>query len=76
MTRSHKQNDRDHVGLADGTAAPEEHLPRYFAKSGHIDSDPKKVKKEGGGKGNWYVECRTMIALNASDITVQGPLGR
>jgi len=53
MTRSHKQNDRDHVGLADGTAAPEEHLPRYFAKSGHVDMDPKKVKKEGGGKGNW-----------------------
>ncbi|MCJ1225139.1 hypothetical protein MMC12_001788 [Toensbergia leucococca] len=46
-------NDRDHVGLADGTAAAEEHLPRYFAKSGHVDSDPKKVKKEGGGKGNW-----------------------
>ena len=53
VTRSHKQNDRDHVGLADGSAAPEEHLPRYFAKSGHIDADPKKVKKEGGGKGNW-----------------------
>ncbi|MCJ1475322.1 hypothetical protein MMC13_003984 [Lambiella insularis] len=53
VTRSHKHNDRDHVGLADGTAAPEEHLPRYFAKSGHVDSDPKKVKKEGGGKGNW-----------------------
>jgi hypothetical protein len=26
---------------------------RYFAKNGHIDEDPKKVKKEGGGKGNW-----------------------
>ncbi|MCJ1255601.1 hypothetical protein MMC24_003418 [Lignoscripta atroalba] len=53
VTRSHKLNDRDHVALADGTAAPEEHLPRYFAKSGHVDADPKKVKKEGGGKGNW-----------------------
>ncbi|MCJ1412365.1 hypothetical protein MMC19_006459 [Ptychographa xylographoides] len=53
LTRSHKHNDRDHVGLADGTAAPEEHLPRYFAKSGHVDVDPKKVKKEGGGRGNW-----------------------
>lgn len=53
VTRSHKHNDRDHVGLADGTAAPEEHLPRYFAKAGHVDADPKKVKKEGGGKGNW-----------------------
>jgi hypothetical protein len=53
VTRSYKQNDRDHVGLADGTAEAAEHLPRYFAKSGHVDADPKKVKKEGGGKGNW-----------------------
>ncbi|KAL9611627.1 MAG: hypothetical protein Q9167_003742 [Letrouitia subvulpina] len=53
MTRSHKQNDRDHVALADGTAVADDHLPRYFAKSGHVDADPKKVKKEGGGKGNW-----------------------
>ncbi|KAF2231287.1 hypothetical protein EV356DRAFT_535707 [Viridothelium virens] len=53
VTRSHKFTDRDHVGLADGTAAPEEHLPRYFAKSGHVDSDPKKTKKDGGGKANW-----------------------
>ena len=28
-------------------------MTRYFAKNGHIDEDPKKVKKEGGGKGNW-----------------------
>ncbi|KAI4289370.1 MAG: hypothetical protein L6R35_001371 [Caloplaca aegaea] len=48
-----KQNDRDHGALADGTSVPEDHLPRYFAKSGHVDADPKKVKKEGGGKGNW-----------------------
>ncbi|EER37708.1 conserved hypothetical protein [Histoplasma capsulatum var. duboisii H88] len=53
VTRSHKLNDRDHAGLADGTAAPEEHLPRYFAKSGHVDADPRKTKKDGGGKGNW-----------------------
>jgi hypothetical protein len=53
VTRSHKYNDRDHAGLADGTASNEEHLPRYFAKHGHVDADPKKVKKEGGGKGNW-----------------------
>ena len=53
VTRSHKQNDRDHAGLADGTAEDSQHLPRYFAKSGHVDADPKKVKKEGGGKGNW-----------------------
>ena len=53
VTRSHKQNDRDHAGLADGTAEEHQHLPRYFAKSGHVDADPKKMKKEGGGKGNW-----------------------
>jgi hypothetical protein len=53
MTRSHKFNDRDHAGLADGTAAPTEHLPRYFAKHGHEGVDPKKTKKNGGGKGNW-----------------------
>ena len=50
MTRSHKQNDRDHAGLPDGTASAEEHLPRYFAKSGYSDVDPKKTKKNGGGK--------------------------
>lgn len=53
VTRSHKLNDKDHAGLANGTAAPEEHLPRYFAKHGHVGEDPKKVKKSGGGKGNW-----------------------
>lgn len=53
VTRSHKLNDRDHAGLADGTAAAEEHLPRYFAKSGYEGADPKKTKKNGGGKGNW-----------------------
>lgn len=55
VTRSHKFTDRDHAGLADGTAHEEEHLPRYFAKSGHVDQDPNKTKKNGGGKGNWYV---------------------
>ncbi|OCK80895.1 hypothetical protein K432DRAFT_249060, partial [Lepidopterella palustris CBS 459.81] len=53
VTRSHKHNDRDHAGLADGTADENEHLPRYFAKTGHSDTDPNKTKKNGGGKGNW-----------------------
>ncbi|KAF2759814.1 hypothetical protein EJ05DRAFT_474871 [Pseudovirgaria hyperparasitica] len=53
MTRSHKANDRDHAGIADGTADHEDCMPRYFAKSGHADSDPNKTKKNGGGKGNW-----------------------
>ncbi|KAK3722644.1 hypothetical protein LTR37_002214 [Vermiconidia calcicola] len=53
VTRTHKGNDRDHVGLANGTAAPEEHLPRYFAKSGYAGENPSNTKKQGSGKGNW-----------------------
>ncbi|GKT90901.1 STF2-like protein [Colletotrichum tofieldiae] len=53
LTRSHKYNDRDHAGLADGTAPPQEHLPRYFAKHGHLGVNPKKVKKNGSGRSNW-----------------------
>ncbi len=52
MTRSHKQNDRDHAGLADGTAEDIQHLPRYFSKSGHIDADPKKVEGKAIGKSS------------------------
>lgn len=53
MTRTTKANDRDHKGLAEGTAHPSEHLPRFFAKSGYADADPKKIKKDGCGRGNW-----------------------
>lgn len=53
VTRTHKNNDRDHVGLANGTAAPEEHLPRYFAKAGYSGDNPGSTKKQGSGKGNW-----------------------
>jgi hypothetical protein len=53
VTRTEKRNDRNHAGLADGTATAEDHLPRYFAKSGHVDADPAGIKKQGGGKGNW-----------------------
>ncbi len=63
VTRSHKYTDRDHVGLADGSAGPEEHLPRYFAKTGPLDCDPKKTKKDGGGKGNWYVGLLAVLRL-------------
>ncbi|KAK0635871.1 hypothetical protein B0T17DRAFT_61051 [Bombardia bombarda] len=52
MTRSHKFNDKDHAGIADGTVSPQEHVPKFFAKSGFADVDPKKTKKNGGGKGN------------------------
>lgn len=53
VTRTHKGNDKDHAGLAAGTAVRQEHLPRYFAKTGHVNMDPKKTKKNGAGKGNW-----------------------
>ncbi|TQS32946.1 hypothetical protein Golomagni_06726, partial [Golovinomyces magnicellulatus] len=46
-------NDRDHKGIAEGTAVREDILPRFFAKSGYTDADPKKIKKDGGGRGNW-----------------------
>lgn len=59
MTRSHKYNDRDHKGIADGSVSPTENLPRFFAKNGFVDSDPKKIKKDGSGKGNWYVSLPT-----------------
>ena len=65
MTRSHKYNDRDHNGLAEGTADADQHLPRYFSKHGHVDADPKKVKKEGGGKGNWCVLPFSPVALSS-----------
>ncbi|RYN81478.1 hypothetical protein AA0120_g10036 [Alternaria tenuissima] len=53
MTRSHKFTDRDHAGIADGTAERETRLPKFFGKSGHADTDPTKTKKGGSGKGNW-----------------------
>lgn len=53
VTRSHKYGERDHSG--EGLDDPDSQLPRYFAKSGPVDADPKKTKKDGGGKGNWYV---------------------
>jgi hypothetical protein len=60
VTRTNKGNDRNHSAIADGTALPEERLPRYFAKHGHVDADPKGVKKQGGGKGNWYYFIMTL----------------
>jgi len=53
VTRTHKVTDRDHVGLANGTAGPEEHLPRYFGKAGYAGTSPTDTKKQGSGKGNW-----------------------
>jgi len=52
MTRSHKFTDRVY-----GEDAAEQvgghNLPRFFGKNAGFDTDPKKTKKDGGGKGNW-----------------------
>lgn len=53
VTRSHKSTDRDHAGLANGTAVPQDNLPKYFGKAGYAGESPSNTKKQGGGKGNW-----------------------
>lgn len=55
MTRSHKFNDKDHAAIAEGTASPQDqvHVPKFFGKHGFEGVDPKKTKKNGGGKANW-----------------------
>ena len=78
MTRSHKYTDRDHAGIADGSADRESKLPRYFAKQGHADADPTKTKKDGSGKGNWYVNFKssqvTSSPLHSTITTHQSPI--
>jgi hypothetical protein len=55
MTRSHKANDIPH-NHPEAVAAFDEHkIPKYFGKTGFVDMAPNKTKKNGGGKGNWYV---------------------
>ncbi|KAK3942285.1 hypothetical protein QBC46DRAFT_447950 [Diplogelasinospora grovesii] len=71
MTRSHKYNDKDHHAIAEGLPQ-EEHIPKFFAKHGFPDADPKKTKKNGGGKGNWYV----VIVLSPLSDLVQFPRQR
>jgi hypothetical protein len=51
VTRSHKFNDKDHTGQVEGV--PQEHVPKFFGKHGFADTDPKKTKKNGGGRANW-----------------------
>ncbi|KAI0164465.1 hypothetical protein GGR52DRAFT_575818 [Hypoxylon sp. FL1284] len=46
-------NDKDHAGIAEGTAIPHENMPKFFGKNGFEGVDPKKTKKNGGGKANW-----------------------
>lgn len=51
VTRSHKFGDKDYS--EDNNGQQERILPKYFAKTGPVDADPNKTKKNGGGKGNW-----------------------
>lgn len=57
VTRSHKANDRHGSRSPEAQNSPPDtsHLPHYFAKRGPVNGDPTKVKKNGGGRGNWYV---------------------
>ena len=73
VTRSNKANDRNHAALADGSAVPDDRLPRYFAKSGHVDADPKKIKKEGSGSRNWHADPLDLKG-NVLTLHPQGPL--
>ncbi|KAI0170856.1 hypothetical protein BJ166DRAFT_576221 [Pestalotiopsis sp. NC0098] len=53
VTRSHKYNEKDHAGIAEGTVLPQDNVPKFFAQNGFAGVDPKKTKKNGGGRGNW-----------------------
>ncbi|KAI4597479.1 hypothetical protein KJ359_004180 [Pestalotiopsis sp. 9143b] len=53
LTRSHKYNEKDHAGIAEGTVLPQDNVPKFFAQNGFAGVDPKKTKKNGGGRGNW-----------------------
>lgn len=61
MTRSHKANGKNHAGIAEGTALPVENGPKFFGKNGFEGVDPKKTKKNGGGKGNWGGPCEEVV---------------
>lgn len=39
-------------------------MPRYFAKTGHVDQNPNKVKKDGHGKGNWGKEGDEIVDID------------
>ncbi|KAF2424814.1 hypothetical protein EJ08DRAFT_639054 [Tothia fuscella] len=53
MTRSHKFTDRVYGEAAEEQQQQGSSLPRFFGKNAGFDTDPKKTKKDGGGKGNW-----------------------
>jgi hypothetical protein len=52
MTRTHKVNSINHQAIAEGFPRPQ-NIPKFFGKSGFADQNPKKTKKNGGGRANW-----------------------
>ncbi|CCX05067.1 hypothetical protein FPQ18DRAFT_357488 [Pyronema domesticum] len=63
MTRTHKNNDIPHNHPEAEPAFAEHRIPKYFGKSGFVDQAPNKVKKNGGGKGNWGSEVAELDDL-------------
>ncbi|EPS44025.1 hypothetical protein H072_1984 [Dactylellina haptotyla CBS 200.50] len=53
MTRTTKANDLPHNNPEVAALMTENQYPKFFAKNGFVDVAPQKVKKEGGGRGNW-----------------------
>lgn len=53
MTRTQKANDIPHNHPEAEAAFNEHQVPKFFGKSGYVDTAPNKTKKNGGGKGNW-----------------------
>jgi hypothetical protein len=63
VTRSHKFTDRVYGEAALEQEAHGNNLPRFFGKNAGFDTDPKKTKKDGGGKGNWYAHNRFLNSV-------------
>lgn len=68
-------NDRDHAPLSEGPTVHES-VPRFFGKTGPVDADPKKTKKDGGGKGNWYVVDSSPAPTVLSFLMFENKRGR
>jgi hypothetical protein len=70
VTRSHKFTDRVYGEAALEQEAHGSNLPRFFGKNAGFDTDPKKTKKDGGGKGNWYALIQsTSVHFGAVHLT-------
>ncbi|BFZ59882.1 hypothetical protein YB2330_000904 [Saitoella coloradoensis] len=62
MARSHSFNSIHSIQTQSSAGSPPTNSPiskqeisdrQFGAKSGFIDQAPNKIKKEGGGRGNW-----------------------